>query len=317
MKNIAIVRPSTCILTLLYTFPVAGKGRRPTFGRLGGSTWRYVSFDIHRILNPIHLSGTGLSDGYPPGGVDAHEVCCFIADNCLEIDPFHASSKVKQVSWAPSIRRHGYWKVSIEFLSSPYPPPVGTGLNWQFYFHSHELYIYANTYDMWVFNILIEIQFDWQCLLLHLFWFPLLCSITMFCLTLHKYHLYLWNGPSPSGTPTLSLILTGGTCLPMSISLFSTRMASPRVCQSAVRLNFKSVWLLSMSFPQIATPSSPQGSKRPYESKMLYSFDITEDVASLHLESCLISLGMTWTRLYKLWLIWSRSSGYVIVIPVV
>jgi hypothetical protein len=38
------------------------------------------------------------------------------------------------------------------------------------------------------------------------FCFPLLCSITTFCLTLHKHHLYLQNGSTLSDTRTLSLI---------------------------------------------------------------------------------------------------------------
>jgi hypothetical protein len=34
----------------------------------------------------LSLSGTGLSDGYPPGGIDAHEVCSIHVDVYLETD---------------------------------------------------------------------------------------------------------------------------------------------------------------------------------------------------------------------------------------
>jgi len=41
------------------------------------------------------MTGTGLSDGYPPGGVDAHEVCLLHADAYFNVymHPF----TVKQV----------------------------------------------------------------------------------------------------------------------------------------------------------------------------------------------------------------------------
>jgi hypothetical protein len=40
--------------------------------------------DSFKAPSDPSLPGTGLSDGYPPGGVDAHEVCYVNADACLE-----------------------------------------------------------------------------------------------------------------------------------------------------------------------------------------------------------------------------------------
>jgi hypothetical protein len=45
----------------------------------------------------LSLPGTGLSDGYLPGGIDAHEVCSIHADVYLETDVLHFSLAVKQV----------------------------------------------------------------------------------------------------------------------------------------------------------------------------------------------------------------------------
>ena len=97
MKQIAIVRPPVWTLRSLYINLLAGKRCRPSFGRLRWSTWRYVQ-TIHSRQSNTSLPGTGLSDGYPPGGVDAHDVCSIRADAHLETDILHLSFTVK---WVP------------------------------------------------------------------------------------------------------------------------------------------------------------------------------------------------------------------------
>ena len=85
----------------------------------------------------MQVSGTGLSDGYPPGGVDAHEVCSNhnVYSNCswyLRVRSRTSSLNVSHmISW-PSASKHFF----------PHPGCISNPV------FSHELYVYANTYDM-------------------------------------------------------------------------------------------------------------------------------------------------------------------------
>jgi hypothetical protein len=52
--------------------------------------------DSFKAQSNPSLPGTGLSDGYPPGGVDAHDVCSIHADAHLETGILHLSFTVKR-----------------------------------------------------------------------------------------------------------------------------------------------------------------------------------------------------------------------------
>lgn len=61
--------------------------------------------DSFKTQSNPSLPGTGLSDGYPPGGVDAHDVCSIYADAHLETDILHLSfhSQTSSLSTFPTI----------------------------------------------------------------------------------------------------------------------------------------------------------------------------------------------------------------------
>lgn len=80
------------------------------------------------------MSGTGLTDGFPPGGVDAHDASLLSCPLPYLIVLFIGQS-IRQTT---SLRCDGYWKVC-------YPSPPCLPLT----DYSHELYIYANTLDMY------------------------------------------------------------------------------------------------------------------------------------------------------------------------
>jgi hypothetical protein len=85
----------------------------------------------------VHV-GTGISDGYPPGGVDAHDVRTFtlmkrfFLMNCLTVE---------RILQATPLRCPRNWQVSAQ---NPSLFQINDGRT------SHELYVYANTLDMYV-----------------------------------------------------------------------------------------------------------------------------------------------------------------------
>ena len=74
MKQIAIVCVVSFIVLPKWDFwKHAGTRCRSVIGGFWGSSWRWGSTKIS-VLSAKMVAGTGLVDGFPPGGIDAHDV---------------------------------------------------------------------------------------------------------------------------------------------------------------------------------------------------------------------------------------------------
>lgn len=109
------------------------------------SWWTRVTCTMVRVAFPYVRSekltlspGTGLSDGFPPGGVDGHEVSevvVCLSCKCLN----HVQSRTSSCSSCPTT----LWLSASECSVCSFERETDDGLC------SHELYIYNNTYDMY------------------------------------------------------------------------------------------------------------------------------------------------------------------------
>lgn len=132
----------------------AGKRCRPSFSGFRRPSWWLVA-SWTSAIKPwddlwVLTIGTGLVDGFPPGGIDGHDVWFFFANSSPSNATLGAPIFQKIALWCP-----GHWKVWISFPSCSLANSDHGSLS------SHELYVHNNTLDVCDKHYKVEFRNSW------------------------------------------------------------------------------------------------------------------------------------------------------------